>query len=152
LKDPHPSYAELCKKLSKYSPDFNQVLLDFLKTRCNTFANLESQHYNESVNCHLGKVVVFITELYSIDVIPERLFEIWIDPRLAAKIPNSYILTILSIITPKIDAINNIRLKTLLTNLEHINEDKSQQKWNSICGDMKELKAALMEYKAHQKK
>lgn len=151
LKDPHPSYADLCKKLSKFNVDFNYFLVDFLKSRCNTFANLESQHYNEAVNCHLGKVEVFIAELYSMDVIPEYLFEIWVDPRLASKIPNCYILTILALITPKIQATNNTRLQTLLTNLEHINEDKSQQKWNSLCGDMKDLKAALMEYKSHQK-
>lgn len=151
LKDPHPSYAELCKKLSKFSTEFNFNLVEFLKSRCNTFSNLESQHYNESVNCRLGKVVLFISELYSFDVIPESLFEIWMDPRLASKIPHSYILTILSLITPKIDAMNNSRLKTLVANLEHINEDKSQQRWNSICGDMSDLKEAMMEYKTHQK-
>lgn len=97
LKDPHPSFADLCKKLSKYNPDFNHILVDFLKSRCNTFANLESQHYNESVNCHLGKVVVFISELYAFDVIPEHLFEIWIDPRLASKVPNCYILNVKNI-------------------------------------------------------
>lgn len=151
LKDPHPSYAELCQKLSKYSPEFNHALLDFLTSRCNTFANLESQHYNESVNCRLGKVIVFISELYQMNVIPDHLFEIWIDPRLASKIPHCYILAIMPLITSKVDATNNTRLKTLLINLEHINEDKSQQKWNSMCGDMIELKEAMKEYKAHQK-
>lgn len=151
LKDPHPSYAELCQKLSKFSPEFNHALVDFLKSRCNTFTNLESQHYNESVNCHLGKVVVFVSELFVISVIPEHLFEIWVDPRLASKVPQNYILAILALISTKIEAMNNTRMKTLLTNLEHINEDKSQQKWNSICGDMSELKAAMNELKCHPK-
>lgn len=152
LKDPHPLYAELCLQLSKVSPEFNRELIEFIKQRGKTFGNLESQHYNEAVNCRLGKVVVFIAELFQLNVIPDFIFENFIEPRLASKIPQSFVLAVLGLVSQKIDeTAPNGKLKTLITNLEHINEDKSQQKYNSIYGDMNELRETMNQLKLHQK-
>lgn len=152
LTEPHPCYAELCQQLSNYSLEFNRELNEFIKQRGKTFANLESQHYNEAVNCRLGKATVFVAELFQLNVIPDLLFENYIEPKLASKIPHSYILTIISLVSQKVDETAPIgKLKTLITNLEHINEEKSQQKYNTICGDMEELKEVMSELKLRQK-
>lgn len=152
LKDPHPSYALLCKQLTKLCPEFNQELIEFIELRCRTFANLESEHYNETVNSRLGKVSVFVAELFQLNIIPDYVFENWVEPKLASKIPHSYILAISSLVSHKVmQKSSNERLKTLVINLDHINEDKSQHKWNTICGDMQELKETLMGLKNLQR-
>lgn len=151
LKEPHAAYSVLCQQLSSICKDFNHNLIEFLKARCKTFANLEVQHYNDTVHCRLGKVAVFAAELYQLDVIPDYIFEMWIEPKIASKIPETYIVLITNLLKDKIiNLAGNERLKLLIINLEHIKDDKSQKKYNSICGDFEELKKSLNSLKHHQ--
>ncbi|KAG5667484.1 hypothetical protein PVAND_015464 [Polypedilum vanderplanki] len=78
--------------------DFKRRLINFMVARCETFQMLNSEILNkEKVKERLGKVAVFVVELYKMQVINDYCFTNMLTSKLIEKIPENFVTKIVEI-------------------------------------------------------
>lgn len=138
---PHPTHSELCSQISKSCINFPPLLTEFLTARCKTFIALSDEFYSDDVKQRLGRVVTFVAEIYSLELIDDNILEMWIAIKLVAKIPSNFISRIFSILSccEQLERKNNIRLKALAANIETVYYEEISVRINAIVGDLKDI-------------
>jgi hypothetical protein len=143
LREPHPSYSELCLQIMNLIPEFFEKLSTFLTIRCTTFMNLDPNYWTEAVMDRYGQVVTFVSELYAKNAIADGLIEMWLNGANAEKIPTTILDTIIYNLNLTIGKSSNHKLKLLHLNLIHIADKRAQAENDSIKSGFCKLSSML---------
>jgi len=137
---PNPSIASVCNKISKYLNEFPQKLSQFLSTRCQTFKMLceNSKLFDKNVKQRLGKVMIFVAEIYKKSIVGDDILEMWIDKKFIDSVPNEFITKLFTILSDsrRFDGCKNDNAKNLLTNIQNKYYGAINERINLIIDDL----------------
>lgn len=116
------SRVDLYTKISQNCPNFLPKLVTFLTARCRTFKNLPDEIYRPDVKERLGKVVTLVAEMYARNLVTGERLKMWIQRRLAAKIPTDFISNILVSLKgwKRLDKYKHKELRTLIADIVNL--------------------------------
>lgn len=147
-------YAKLCNEIAtagdlseiiagtsrdctRVTTSFQHCLIEFLQSRIIPLGCIAKQEMTEEFNDRLANVLMFIGELYRLDLISDELLEVFLKP--TNKLSLNSLNKLISIVAPKASRSNNVRLLAFMMKLDDKAEELAGEFWIELRKDLTEI-------------